>query len=127
MTDLIKINFLFLALIFFSAPLIAENIECRESAVCFGQKHQARATVFCAKQVERLARYDFKWTNNWYQAKFDWIGWKNKENKVLIYGGDKIKFQNGFGAWANYMYKCVYDPERNLVMDIEITPGGFDD
>lgn len=123
-----KISLLIFILAVWAVSAIAEeNIDCEQNAFCFGQKHQARATVFCAKQVERLARYDFKWTDSWHQAKFDWIGWKDKEKKLLIYGGDKIKFQNGFGAWANFMYKCVYDPARDLVMDIEISPGKSDD
>lgn len=128
MTNLIKINFLFLALIFLSAPLIAEdNINCGGNAVCFGQKYMARATVFCSKQVERIAKYDFKWTDSWYQAKYDRIAWKDKEKGWLIYAGDKIKFQNGFGAWGNFKYFCHYDPHRDLVLDIQVEAGRFGD
>jgi hypothetical protein len=119
--------FIFIFALWTVSAIAAENTDCEQSALCFGQKHQARASVFCAKQVERLARYDFKWTDSWDQVKFDWIGWKDKEKKLLIYGGDKIKFQNGFGVWANYMYKCVYDPGLDLVMDIQISPGKLDD
>ena len=37
--------------------------------------------------------------------------------------GDKLKFQNGFGAWANVIYMCVYDMKNKEVVRVGAEAG----
>lgn len=86
------------------------------------EKHLAEANTYCANRVERLAKYDFEWTDGWLELKF--LRYLPSEKPgVIIYMGDKIKFQNGFGAWQPYIYLCEFNTKTNTVMDVSATPG----
>lgn len=103
----------------------AEEVErsCRSDLQCFGGKHQSHAGIICKKLVERLAKFQAEWTDGFLEAKFSHFRWKNKKTGVLTYIGDKVKFQNGFGAWQHMIYECDYDPQRNFVLDVRADPG----
>ena len=49
--------------------------------------------------------------------------WKNEDRGILTYIGDKIRFQNGFGAWQDMIYECDYDPSTKSAMDVRVRPG----
>jgi hypothetical protein len=88
----------------------AEYTACRASAQCWFGKHQADAEFECAKAVERLAQYQFEWTNSIFgKSKFDRVGWANQDAGALLLAGSAIKMQNGFGAWRNMSYRCAFD------------------
>ena len=88
------------------------------------EKHLAEANTYCANRVERLGKYDFEWTDGWLELKFS--RYLPSENPgVIIYMGDKIKFQNGFGAWQPHIYVCEFDTRTNTVLDVSATPGRF--
>ena len=89
---------------------------------CWGDKHSLRATIACEPVIEAQAKYDYEWTDGWLDSKFDRFGWKDKPNGVLAFRGDKIKFQNGFGAWQHMTYWCVYDPDTKSANLISIQP-----
>jgi hypothetical protein len=38
---------------------------------------------------------------------------------TLTYVGDDLKFQNGFGAWAQMTYSCIFDPATKTVLPVE--------
>ena len=73
--------------------------------------------------VERLAKYSFEWTDGVLGSKFTHFRWLNKEKGTVTFIGDKIKFQNGFGAWGNYIYECDFDPKSNVVIDVRAREG----
>jgi hypothetical protein len=77
---------------------VAAEERCRQDLQCLAEKHFAYATVYCANQIKRLARFDFEWTDKWHERKFSHFRWKNRENGVITYMGDKARFQNAFGA-----------------------------
>jgi hypothetical protein len=57
------------------------------------------------------------------EAKFSHFRWKNAENRdagIVTYIGDKVKFQNGYGAWQRVTYECDFDPTGESVLDIRI-------
>ena len=89
----------------------ADEIACRASLQCWGDKHSMRATVACRPLIESLARYDYKWTVGWLGAKLERFSWKDRKEGSISYTGNKIKFQNGFGAWQNMTYWCHYTPK----------------
>lgn len=41
----------------------------------------------------------------------------------ITFIGDKIQFQNGFGAWRNHIYERDLDPSKEQVLDVRARPG----
>lgn len=89
--------------------LAEESAACRLDLQCTGDKQFK--TSRCRKIVESYAEYDYEWIDGWLEVKFDRYQWGDDDKKTIIYGGDKIKFQNGFGAWQRYTYLCRVDLE----------------
>lgn len=106
---------------------IAEKKEeerlCKKDLQCWGQKNANAAAVACDGKIEKLAKYDFEWTDGFFEPKFSRSRWRNKDRLIITYIGDKIKLQNGFGAWQRYTYECDYDTERDLVLKVSARPG----
>ena len=46
-----------------------------------------------------------------------------RERSKVTYVGDKIKFQNGFGAWQFATYACDYDPIADDVLNVDASLG----
>lgn len=99
------------------------DAQCRQSLQCWGEKHSIAAAFKCEDAVERIAKYQAEWTDGLLEPKFSHFRWKDHEAGVVTYLGDKVKFQNGFGAWQNMSYACDYDPERDLVLSVNVQPG----
>ena len=112
-----------------SAPLSeadkkkAEEAACRANLQCWGDKHSIAASVYCPDHIERLAKYAHEWTDGWLGSKFDRFGWKDRKQGIVTYFGDKIRFQNGFGAWIPHSYKCDYDTQNEKVISVSANPG----
>lgn len=97
--------------------------KCQMDLQCWGDKHNVAAGVYCDDYVEKLAKYSHEWTDGMLEPKFSHFRWKDRSKGYITYIGDKIKFQNGFGAWQNYVYECDLDPETNTVLDVRAQPG----
>ncbi len=100
-----------------------ETAECKKDLQCWGDKNSGTASVYCREEVERLAKYSFEWTDKTLETKFSHFRWMDESKGYLTYIGDKIKFQNGFGAWQNYVYECDIDTETKTVFDVRTEPG----
>lgn len=72
-------------------------------------KYSYKAIYPCQKAVEKLAKYDFEWTDGFLESKFDSYATKTPQPGVIRIFGDKIKFQNGFSAWQRVKYSCDYN------------------
>lgn len=105
------------------AQTAAEEAACRQDLRCRGDKYNAAAGVYCEEYVEKLSSYAAKWTDGMLEPKFSKFGWKDKDKGYITYVGDKVQFQNGFGAWKNYVYECDFDPDTNTVLDVRAGPG----
>lgn len=101
----------------------AEEEACKEDAVCMGGKFSRDAEGPCGRAVESLAKFDYKWTNGFGERKFTHFGWAHKEAGLLLFQGDSIQFQNGFGAFEHHIYECVFDPDNKRVVTAEARPG----
>jgi hypothetical protein len=64
-----------------------------------------------------LAKYGHKWVDGFLDSRFPYYERSVKEDGVLTIVGDKIKFQNIFGAWIPYKYYCDYDVINDIVLD----------
>ena len=101
----------------------AEYEACKTDLKCWGEKHASRAFSACRDAIERHAKYQFEWTDGLFGSKFSRFSWKNKSDLTLIYVGDKIQFQNGFGAWQNMQYRCDYDPVNKKMLSVFVSEG----
>lgn len=97
--------------------------ECVKDLSCWADHHHIEATIRCEKYVERLAKYSHQWTDKWHETKFSHFRWKNSKKGTVTYIGDKIRFQNGFGAWQNSVYECDFDPASKQVLDVRAKHG----
>ena len=101
----------------------SEEMACRASLQCWGDKHSLSASIYCPDLIERLGRYDHEWIDGWLGSKFSRFAWKNRKTGTVTYIGDQIKFQNGFGAWIQHTYQCDFDPVNKKVLDVRASAG----
>lgn len=88
-----------------------------------GDKFNVSAGVYCKEPVTRLAKYTARWTDGMLEPKFSHFRWLDKSQGTITYIGDKIEFQNGFGAFQKHIYECDFDPARTQVLDVRVYPG----
>lgn len=101
-----------------------EDAKCRRELSCWGEKAtSAVTTLTCERFVERMAQYDYEWTDGFWEPKFSRYRWKDIESGIVTLIGDKIKFQNGFGAWSNMTYECDVSPATETVIDVRVWRG----
>ena len=101
-----------------------KEASCLNDLQCSFKKFSVDAEIDCSRPIERLAKNNFEWTDtHWYEKKFDHIRWSDPSRKVVTYIGDKIKYQNGFGAWTYYTYECEFDTVNKKVLDVRAHEG----
>ena len=109
------------------ARLIAEKAAERErkrnilnDAELLHEEYFGAAEWDCAKAVERRANWDFEWLDGVFSFKFDRYETTVETPGVLVVLGDKVKFQNGFGAWTRMNYSCHYDGPNERVLSVDV-------
>lgn len=108
------------------ARLVAERESaCKADLQCWGDKNSVASELACGQAVEKLAKYSVRWTTGALHSKFGSFKWKDKGRSVLTYVGDKVEFQNGFGAYQAMVYTCDYDPVNKRVLGVWANPGRF--
>lgn len=101
----------------------ANDAACGQNLKCIADKAWAEASVVCQNAVERDATYQFEWTDGLMERKFSHYRWSNANQRHVTFYGDKVKFQNGFGAWQNMIYYCDYDTKTKSVVGLRMTGG----
>lgn len=97
-----------------------KEVDCRSDLQCWGEKAALVASFSCPPYIEKLAKFDFEWTDGWIEPKFGRYRWKDKEKGFVTLIGDKLKLQNGFGAWKHMQYTCDIDPITEQVLDVSV-------
>jgi hypothetical protein len=100
-----------------------EEENCKNSLSCWADRFDSDAYRFSRERIEKFARYDFRWVDSWTRSKISYYRWLNVKEGTVTYIGDAIQFQNGFGAWQNYIYEIDYDPSSKYALDIRVKPG----
>lgn len=100
-----------------------EEQRCATDLTCIGEKLSSHAATYCRRYIERLAKNDFQWTDGWLDTKFSYYRWADSSHRTITFIGDKIKYQNGFGAWTHHTYECDVDPVLKSVVDVRAHPG----
>lgn len=90
---------------------------------CLGDRGSMAAGVYCKDEIERRARHSVKWTDGMLEPKFSRFRWKNKEKGIITYIGDKVEFQNGFGAFTPMVYQCDLGPDERTILGVRVTEG----
>lgn len=99
-----------------------QTSECVSDS-CIADKYMFSAIMECQPEIQQYAQYDYEWTHGFFTP------WAKKykvdeQNRQLIhYFGDSLKFQNGFGAWQNMIFMCVYDAGKESVIEVAVEPG----
>ncbi|WP_164707274.1 zinc ribbon domain-containing protein [Metapseudomonas otitidis] len=96
---------------------------CRKELSCWAEEKIVTASVECKRPVESLAKYNARWTDGVLDMKFSHYRWKDQAKGTVTYIGDKIEFQNGFGAYQKHIYECDFDPSTVTVLDVRARPG----
>jgi hypothetical protein len=102
-----------------AAEIAQQEAACKTNLKCLGEKYENALLSPCSRLIERHAKYQFRWDG----MRFSRYGWGNTDKTKIIYYGDAVQFQNGFGAWQNMIYSCSYDPGANKITDVAVTPG----
>lgn len=103
--------------------IAARQAACKTDLSCWGEENLAAGGAYCQPYVERLAKYSHKWTDSTLELKFYKYRWADKSKGTVTYIGDRIQFQNGFGAFQNHVYECDFDPATNRVLNVRAEPG----
>ncbi|CAN5682466.1 hypothetical protein BH23PSE1_BH23PSE1_03050 [soil metagenome] len=101
----------------------ATEAACKTDLQCWADKHQIDAVVACKKAIERLGQYANRWTDGVLTPTFTRVKWQDEGAGNVLYIGDKIEFQNGFGAWQSHTYACAFDTVGGTVVSADATPG----
>lgn len=93
--------------------------ECRQDLHCWAQEHRISMMIACNSIIEDHAKYQFKWGDG---EKYEYINWHDKENGIIAYKGDNIRFQNGFGTFQRMNYGCYWDGLNQQLVDVVVEP-----
>lgn len=105
------------------APPEVDDATCMQELRCWGERQSIGGGIRCTAPVEKLAKYSVRWTDGLLEPKFSHYRWLDKSKGTLTLLGDKIEFQNGFGAYQKHIYECDYDPASEKVLDVRARPG----
>lgn len=100
-----------------------DEAACKKDLQCLANKNHIVAEVYCDDNIEKIAKYSYEWIDGFGQSKFSHFRWKDINKGYITYIGDKIRFQNGFGAWQNIRYECDFDTESKSVLAYSAKPG----
>lgn len=89
-----------------------------------GNDHILSAGLLCKDHIESLSNYAHRWTDGILGFKFSRFSWEDEDDSIVRYYGDKIQFQNAFGAWINYIYWCDYDTRNDGPVRVGIDRAG---
>lgn len=94
-----------------------------DDLACLSARHIDGAAWACTAPIERMAKYEHRWTGAISRAEFSHHQWASRHPQVIRYMGDRLQLQNGFGAWRNYVYECDYRLRDGAVVDARAWPG----
>ncbi|MBH3308907.1 hypothetical protein MXB02_10000 [Pseudomonas mosselii] len=100
-----------------------DDATCKKDLQCWGDKQGIAAGVYCKDPVTKLGKYSARWTDGMLEPKFSRFRWLDQKAGTLTFIGDKIEFQNGFGAFQKHIYECDFNPANNQVLAVRAEPG----
>lgn len=107
-----------------ATPAVSES-EDVGAAKALDEKYDVSAVMACARGADdylrSVAKYDFKWDElGWLEVKFDRYLNRLKGPGILTMVSDKLKLQNGFGAYVRVQLLCDFDTEKSKVVGYSV-------
>ncbi len=96
---------------------------CRNDLKCLAKENIVDAAIDCRIHIEKLSQFSSRWTTDKSFERFSHFRWLDKDNATLTFIGDKIEFQNGFGAYQPHTYECDYEPASKAVLAVRARAG----
>lgn len=96
---------------------------CRADINCVVDQATTVARRDCVGQIEREARYAVEWTDGWTEPKFSKYRWDDEKAGIMTVVGDRVRFQNGFGAWVPMIYECDILVPLKAVVEVRVKEG----
>ncbi|SIQ24784.1 hypothetical protein SAMN05880590_102783 [Rhizobium sp. RU35A] len=98
---------------------LEKQAACKKDLRCWAESVSVDAHVDCARAIQSLAKWDYQWTDGFGEPRFSKFQWRDQQKGIVTYMGNRLKLQNGFGAWKHMTYTCDYDPATKLVLNAE--------
>lgn len=96
---------------------------CKQDPACMAKKYQPVFDADCRTLIEALAeksaRYEYKIEYGLLTSPYSRVKFADKKKSILELYGNKIKFQNGFGAWQKVGYVCRFDINKKQVTGVK--------
>lgn len=91
---------------------------CGGDIDCAAGRTQLKASLLCKRSLERMARFDHRWSDGWTESKLPRARWSERfdivreygPGRIIEYQGNALQLQNEFGAWRTVSYECDFDP-----------------
>ncbi|MDF3821694.1 hypothetical protein P3G55_17450 [Leptospira sp. 96542] len=106
-----------------AAKKAQEDAACRADLQCIGNKLVIAAGIYCPDSIEKLAKNSAKWTDGTFEPKFSRFRWKDGKKQTVVMIGDKVQFQNGFGAYVNMVYECEFNVQTERPEMVNVSEG----
>ncbi|MCM1512591.1 MAG: hypothetical protein NC112_05730 [Oxalobacter formigenes] len=101
---------------------VTDIVMCKEDPACMAKKYQPVFDADCRTLIESLAeksaRYEYKIEYGLLTSPYSRVKFTDKKKSILELYGNKIKFQNGFGAWQKVGYTCRFDIDKKKVTGV---------
>ena len=102
---------------------LKKQADCKSDLQCWAEKNQFDAIIACKPVIQKMAKYDYEWTDGITSPVFTKLAWSDKKKASVTYYGDEIKMQNGFGNFIRHRYACQFDTSRKAVLDVTLEAG----
>jgi hypothetical protein len=101
-----------------SAPVcLKSDLQCR------GGNTLGSAEVYCSAHIERRAQHAVRWTDSFLEPRFSRFRWRDPLAGEITYIGNKVEFQNGFGAFTPIIYECDLASDEKTVLGVRVQEG----
>jgi hypothetical protein len=97
-----------------------QRAECEKSLKCMGDLKQSVAEAKCKPLIEKRAKNNFEWGDG---EIFTGFGGHKLYSNTVVYYGDNVKFQNGFGGWSYYTYYCEFNLSDEKIYTVDAVKG----
>ncbi|MDC9590716.1 zinc-ribbon domain-containing protein [Xenorhabdus sp. XENO-10] len=89
---------------------------------CLFDQNWPKAAMQCKTPIQKLAKYDYEWTDGILTPMFSHSRLDAKNNQMTFIG-DKVKFTNGFNAKVPMIYDCTMDLSSKAILDVRVEQG----
>ena len=101
-----------------------KEANCDKDLACAGERSLIDASVYCKDAIEHQAKNSVKWTAGSFEPIMSRYKWGSEgPGGNVIFVGDKVEFQNGFGAFTPVTYACEWDAKAKRPVRVQVGEG----